>query len=272
MEVQIETQTLDELRKAPHLSYSAIRSYLICPMKFWHNYQAKTEPSHRPLALVLGSAIHESLAAYYAHVQGTGMKISPEELLSVFRDRMDAELDRSVPIKLPDDDDGTAMVDQGIDLLRMFWEQSDTPRVLAVEQPFAVPLYDPTTGEQFDFPLIGAMDLIIEDRGKPVVIEHKTAAKRYAQWQLDFEMQPSVYAYACEQIGFGKASLVYQMLIKSKKPALQLCKIKRNEKQVREMMETFSAIVKAIDSGNFWRNRSWACADCQYRYKCDEGA
>ena len=260
--------TLAELRKQPHVSYSQIRSYLMCPMKFWHNYTAKTEPSHRPLALVLGSAIHEALAAYYSHLQGTGQKITEAELLDVFRDRIDSELDRPIPIKLPDEDGG-AMLDQGVAMLRMFWAKADTPTVLAVEQAFSVPLYDPQTGDVFTAPLIGAMDLIVQGSERPMVVEHKTSSKRYATWQLELETQPSVYKYACQQIGMGDPDLMYQLLIKSKTPTLQHCRIQRTDAHIREMMDTFSAVIRAIDAGIFFKNRSWACADCQYAWLCD---
>jgi len=271
MEALNETPTLSELRKRPHLSYSAIKSYLMCPMKFWHNYEAQSEPSHRPLALVLGSAIHEGLAAYYAHIQGVGAKISAEELMDVFRDTIDREMDRPVPIKLPDDGDPGGMIDQGIDLLRMFWEQGDCPQVLAVEQPFAVPLYDPATGEVFEYPLIGAMDLIVQGTERPLVVEHKTSSKKYAGWQLALETQPTVYKYATQQIGLGNADVMYQVLVKTKTPSIQHCRIKRSEGHIREMMETFSQVVRAIDNNVFYKNRGWACADCQYAWLCEEG-
>jgi hypothetical protein len=37
------------------------------------------------------------------------------------------------------------------------------------------------------------------------------------------------------------------------------------------MMETFASVVRAVDAGIFYRNRSWACADCTYAYRCNEG-
>ena len=264
-----EQPSLADLRKQPHLSYSAIRSYLMCPMKFWHRYQAQSEPSHRPLALVLGSAIHESLAAYYSHIQGTGMKICADELMQVFRDTIDAELDKPIPIKLPDDGDPGAMLDQGVQMLRVFWEQADVPEVIAVEQPFAVPLYDPASGEQFSAPIVGAMDLVINHNGRPLIVEHKTSSRKYAGWQLALETQPSVYKYAAQQLGLGDAGLMYQILLKAKSPSVQHCRVKRTPAQITEMLETFSAIVKTIDAGHFWKNRSWACSDCQYSWLCD---
>lgn len=263
--------TLAELRKQPHVSYSAIRSYILCPQKFLHSYTLKTEPSHRPMVLVLGSAVHEALAAYYAHLQSTGTKITEAELLDVFRDRIDREWDAPVPIRLDDNEDAGAILDEGIGLLRMFWERADCPHVLAVEQPFAVPLYDPATGEVFDSPLIGAWDLLIQGGGRPMVVEHKTSSKKYAAWQLELETQPSVYKYAAQQIGYGDVDLMYQLLVKSKTPSMQHCRIERTDAHIREMMATFATIIRAVDAGIFYRNRSWACADCQFRYRCDSG-
>jgi len=264
--------TLAELRKQPHVSYSQIRSYLMCPMKFYHSYQAHTEPSHRPLALVLGSAIHEALAAYYGHLQNTGVKIDEAELLDVFRDRVDREWDAPVPIKI---DEGLAageLLDQGVGLLQMFHANADCPTVLGVEVPFSAPLYDPQTGEVFNAPLIGAMDLVVQGANRSMVVEHKTSAKRYAQWQLEFEVQPSCYAYAAQQVGMNEVDVQFQILVKSKTPSIQHCPIRRTNAQITEMLSTFCAVVRAVDAGHFFRNRSWACSDCQYRYRCDEGA
>jgi putative RecB family exonuclease len=261
--------TLAELRKAPHVSYSQIKAFLLCPMKFFHAYTAKTEPSHRPLALVLGSAIHEALAAYYTCLMTTGGKIDEGELLSVFRDRVDREWDAPIPLRLDEGLDAGELLDQGIGLLRVFHEKAGTPRVLAVEQPFAVPLFDPATGEVYHAPLIGGIDLILAGEDRPLVVEHKTSAKRYAAWQLEFETQPSVYAYAAQEIGFGQADLAFQILVKTRTPSVQLCPIERTDRHVNEMMTTFSAALRAIQAGIFFKNRSWACADCQFRYRCD---
>ena len=214
---------------------------------------------------MLGGAIHEALAAFYAHIKGTGTKITEAELLDVFRAKIDRELDAPIPIKLDDDSDGGDLIDQGVALLQMFWERADCPVVLAVEQAFSAPLFDPATGEVFHAPLIGAMDLVVQGPHGPLVVEHKTSSKRYAPWQLEFETQPSVYKYAAQQIGIGDVDLAYQLLIKSKTPTLQYCQIECHDGHIREMLATFPAIVRAVDAGVFYKNRSWACADCQFR-------
>ena len=270
--MQLETQPLSILRESLHVSYSQIRSFMICPAKYAHNYILGTEPSHRPVNMVLGGAVHHSLANHYDHIMEKGTKPEEEALLSWFRDRWDEEMDRPIPVLFDEKKDEGAILDAGIDLLRTFHAKSDVPVVQAVEQPFSIDLVDPTTGEIMEPRLVGAMDLIVEEDGRPVVIEHKTAAKRYAQWQLDFEMQPAIYAHAAREIGIGEVGLRYQLLIKTKSPSLQLCNVERREKDITEALETTCDVLRAIEAGIFWRNRSWACADCPFAYLCNGGA
>ncbi len=199
-----------------------------------------------------------------------GEKIGQGDFIDMFREKIDEELDRPVPILFDDGDDG-AMVDQGVALLRMFHEKADTPAVLAVEQAFSIDLYDPLSGEMREEKLVGAMDLVIQGAKLPVIVEHKTASKRYASWQLATEVQPSVYVHAAREIGIGEADVRYQLLIKSKVPALQQCPIHRSVAQVNEALETFCTVLRAIEAEVFFKNRSWACADCTFAYRCNEG-
>ena len=267
----MEAQSLESLRQGLHVSYSQIKGYMICPAKYEYGYVLGTEPSHRPVNMILGGAVHSALANHYDHIMEKGVKPETDALVAWFRDRWDQEMERPVPVVFDEEKDEGAVLDSGIALLRIFHEKSDVPVVQAVEQPFSVDLVDPVTGEIMEPRLVGAMDLIVEENGKPVVVEHKTAAKRYSQWQLDYEMQPAIYAHACREIGIGEVGLRYQLLIKTKTPALQLCDIQRGEKEITEALETVCGVLRAIEGGHFYRNRSWACADCQFAYKCNGG-
>ena len=51
--------SLDELRKRPHLSVSALKTYLSCPRKYRLHYVERAPASHRSIALVFGHAWHE---------------------------------------------------------------------------------------------------------------------------------------------------------------------------------------------------------------------
>ena len=62
-----------------HVSVSSLTTYLRCPRLFEFRYITRTPPSHRPVNLVFGSAVHSALAAFYErHSDGT--EIGGDEL------------------------------------------------------------------------------------------------------------------------------------------------------------------------------------------------
>ena len=77
-------QVLRALRDAPHTSISAIKSYLICPQKHFHRYLLDSEPAHRSVNLVLGSAVHEAIAAFYDHLAVREEEPPVSDLLDAF--------------------------------------------------------------------------------------------------------------------------------------------------------------------------------------------
>ena len=266
-----QTVPLAVMREHLHVSYSQIRTFLICPARHQHQYLLGTEPSHRPVALVFGGAIHAALAAFYGHVKAKGEAMPLEALQDAFRGRWETEMDRPVPIVFDEKKDAGAIVDQGVDMLRVFHEQADTPEVVAVEQPFSVDLTDPVTGEVMDLRLVGAFDLVTMEGDRPVIVEHKTAARRYSADQLAYDLQPSVYAYAAKEMGIGEVGLKYQVLVKTRTPAIEICGIQRTPTHIREMLMTVNDVLRAIEADVFYRNRGWACGDCPFAYRCNAG-
>lgn len=265
------TNSLAKLRQGLHISYSQVRTYLLCPAKYEHNYILGTEPSHRPINLVLGSGVHHALAAYYSHVQGSGQRMAQDKLLAVFRDRWEEEMNRPIPTLFDEKKDEGAILDIGIALLRIFHEKSEVPSVEAVEIPFSVDLVDPATGEVIDMKLVGAFDLVTNGASRPMIWEHKTAARKYSPEQLAYDLQPSLYSYAAKELGMDNPDLRYQLLIKTKTPAIQVYNVERTDAHITEALETTCTVLKAVEAGIFFKQRGWACADCQFKYKCDEG-
>jgi len=70
-------------------------------------------------------------------------------------------------------------------MLKRFCDDGFVPdKVIAVEQPFSVEIHDPETGVIQEEALVGAIDLVAEHEGRTVIVEHKTAARRFAQGRL----------------------------------------------------------------------------------------
>lgn len=69
---------------------------------------------------------------------------------------------------------------QAAGLVTMYLQQMadahDIP--IAVETSLERPLIDPTSGEDLGIPLLGVLDLILDDRDGPLICDFKTAANQ----------------------------------------------------------------------------------------------
>jgi hypothetical protein len=128
------------------------------------------------------------------------------------------------PLRFGEKDTKASLLDLGTRMLAVLCEQHDpTTRVLAVEQPFAVPLIDPETGEVLDRDLVGSLDRLERDlEGCLVVVDLKTAARRYTNLDVEASLQLSVYSYATMMNGLGDQEdlrLRFDVLTKTKTPS-----------------------------------------------------
>ena len=262
---------LEKLRQRLHVSVSQVNTYLLCPEKYKHSYVVGTSPSHRPAALSFGSAVHHALATFYGFLKAHNKRPSTGRIQAAFSDRWDVELRDSLPIQYKSGEDAGKVKDMGVAMLKEFCEDGFVPdSVVAVEQPFSVALPDPETGVILEEALVGAIDLVAEHEGRTVIVEHKTAARKYAQDRLQYDLQPTAYQFAARELGIRSPGLAFQVLLKTKSPQVEFSTVTRTKEQEKEMLSTYTQVLRAIAQGIFWKNRAWMCADCQFKYRCAE--
>ncbi len=157
--------TLADLRALPHTSISQVRTFLLCPRKYFLHYIARSPPAWRPLALIFGSAWHESIAAHLIE------PMSVDALQAHLRDGLVRGIQSDGPPVLFEEDaqDEGQVIDLSLRMLASFLARVPRPaKVLAVEVPFALELAHPATGEVLDVPLVGAIDALVDDGGATV--------------------------------------------------------------------------------------------------------
>ena len=226
------------------------------------------------MPLAFGVAIHAALAAHYDGIRLTGSPPSNEEVLQVFRDAWAAAAEGPIPLQASNDDEedtGEAHVDKGVHMLTAFRIHAAAAGpvvVKSVEQRFSVPLFHPTTGELLEERLSGVMDLVVEEDGRNVVIDHKSAAKRFATDQLRYDFQLTAYQLAARELDLGEVGLRYQVITKTKKPAIYIDEIRRDEQDEADFLNLAVGVLRAIDAGVSYPVRSWACRSCPYQAAC----
>ena len=140
--------------------------------------------------------------------------------------------------------------------------------VEGVEVPFVVALHDPDTGEVLDEQLVGTMDLVLRHGDHRVVVEHKTAARKWSDDQLAFDLQPTGYKFAAQQVGMGDVGLRLQVVTKTKVPVVQVADVERGPRDEDDFLRTAVGVLRAVDAGVAYPVRGWACKGCPFAHAC----
>ena len=257
-------QQLQQLRSRPHLSASQLKTFQLCPRKYFLAYVDRVEPAFRPVAFAFGTAWHHTVGRWLL-----GEAAEPA-LADHFRLTLHDELSRDGPPVLFDDgEDEVSLAALGDRMLRAFVGDVPPPEhVLEVELPFSMDLADSTTGDVLPVPLIGAVDAVVIEGGRPAIWELKTAKRKWSANQLEFDMQATVYHLAAAQSDYSDATVKMVVTTKSSKPAVQVAALRRGPGDARDVVATAKSLLRAVEAGVDHPVRGWQCRTCQYAGHC----
>jgi hypothetical protein len=240
-----------------------VRAFLACAKRDRRRNVLGARPEPRSVNLVLGSAVHEALAAYYQTLKA-GREPDGAAVLATYGKAFGRGVLGDPPVLL-DEDETLADVKQGGEaLVQAFLSGVERPdRVLAVEAPFHADIIDPETGEVLEEQLTGYLDAVVQDGERTIVLEHKAAARAWSQDQLDFDLQVSLY-----QGVTGAEAVRLQVLTKTKVPKMLAHELVRTEREQQEAVGVVCQVLKAIRAGAFWPALGWSCKECEFRNRC----
>src|SRR5262245_10248975 len=146
-----------ETRRRGYVSFTQLDEYLRCPLRYSFVYVHHLEPDFVPASRALGSGIHAA-AAYFFHGAVQGGPSSVEDVQGHFEALWNVET-RAQLLRYGERETRESLRDLALRMLAVFHREFD-PRtqVLAVEDPFRVPLVDLETGEVLDRDLVGTVD------------------------------------------------------------------------------------------------------------------
>ena len=263
--------TLAELRRSPHWSASALNAILnICSLQWAFRSLWKTPPAFTPAALAFGSVFHA--ACSFAFRAGlVGGDPAPATVLELFGDLLSQECRSSeVPVRFRDGDSVDAMIPQGQAMLSALLADpvSRSGRVVAVGEAFSVPL--PDIGGGGSRPLIGEYDLVIEDDQGVIVVDWKTAARRWPEGKADSDLQATCYLYARSMSDPEReARFRFDIVTKAARPAVVHLETTRDEDRFRRLEALVGGVEALVRAEAFLPSeQSFACSDCPYGEAC----
>jgi len=275
MSVAINQHSGKDFGQEPHISYSQLTNFLICPQRYRYQYVLEAEWERKSAALPFGSAIHRAVENYYRALQESGEVLSAETLFDIFEKVLEQEvLNSEVEIVFKDGENLDTLKQQGAELLKVFTSEIKPQKIVGVEVPFSVKVPDLLNRGFLPVRLVGFFDLVEADSdGVYVVVELKTSAMRFSEVKLKHDLQSTVYSYAMAQMGLatsdnGSTLVRYDVLLKQKQVSFERYYVSRTLEEHQRLVQLLNQVVKAVDLGVFYRLNGWQCGECQFLRRC----
>ena len=204
-----------------YISPSRLNTWLRCPLAFKLRYidGVRSPPSK---SMFVGKMVHSGLECFYRHKQ-VGVKLPVGDVVQ----RMDAcwePLAVEDGIAFKDTTEEAKLRTQSASLVTAYLAQlpADEPAPTTVETKLEVQLVDPFTGEDLGIPLLGVVDLVVNNNEGPIVCDFKTSARSGSPVEIMHEVQLTAYAYLFRQLADElEAGLEIRSLIKTKVPKIE---------------------------------------------------
>jgi putative RecB family exonuclease len=249
-----------------YISPSRLNLWLKCPLAFRLRYVDRIRLPPTP-ALFLGTRVHDALELFYRHRQ-LGVALPVEAALQRIADTWEEAVEADA-MRFDSVAAEQALKEQAAGLVRLYLTQlADSDEIpLAVETTLQEPLVDPFGGEDLGIPLLGVLDLILDDRDGPVICDFKTAAKSAAPFEVTHEIQLSCYSYLYRWAsGRDEGGLEIRSLIKTKTPKLDFHLYEpRSPRHFRRLFAAIRSYLDDLDSGTFVFRPGLGCGMCEYR-------
>jgi len=252
-----------DLEVPPTTSASQLVSYAMCPRKYAAQYVYGVEPEFTSLPLVLGSVVHSGIEWWFGE-RLEGRSPTMDEALEVVRADIAAAIS-GVNVRWKDTTPDELEA-QAKDLVRIYLEEKGDLPVASMEVAFSIDLESPTVeGDFLPRPLKGYFDLVLGDHR---VIEIKTSSKAWPDSFLERHLQVGAYASVWNALHGGPSQVELHVIVKNKKPRLDVIEVERGEKNTSWWFGAARAIEEAILAGHFPPSPGPLCVECEYQRTC----
>ena len=258
---------LSELREGLHVSVSQVKTYLRCPRQYFFRYVVAAEPEFVPRNLVLGSAVHEGLAAFYRSVMETSESPEQDVGLAALHATLEAAKKNRVPLEEGEDDLEAVGTGAASGLLRNRLPGPAGRR--RCRGSIRHRNHDPVTGEVLEERLGGRVG-----PGRPGRREARRGRAQNGGQEVEPRIKSSTTS-SCRptswwrgKLGLGDVGLRLQILTKTRKPAMVVENTERGDRDIQDFMATVVGVLRAVDAGVFYPVRTSMCGGCAFQRRC----
>jgi putative RecB family exonuclease len=246
-----------------YLSYSAVRTFQSCPLKYRFRYLDGLPEACTFSSLVFGSVIHAAIETYFQARLLEDPLPDLEALMASYRQYWQAN--QTVPIQFGATDSPESLEQLAQRMLAKFLASDlvqPEGRIIGIEEELRGELVPGVPD------LLGRVDLILETDEHVIIQDFKTARSAWSPDQADESSeQLLLYGDLIRQLVPGKdLKLRFAIITKAKEPKVQVIDAKFDAERLDRTKQMFKTVWSAIQAGNFYPSPSpMTCTNCGYR-------
>lgn len=241
-----------------HLSVSQVKTYLICPLKYFYRYIQRL-PAPKSPELSLGIAVHSALAVNFTQKIRSGEDLPLSVVTDAFSDAWKAEVPE---IDFRAGEKSGKIQDEGIRIVGNFHATvAPTVQPKEVEERFELAF------ENVPYTFVGRKDLVdINDR----IRDYKVTKRAPTPAQVAQDIQLTAYSLAHRLTHPGPESgLQLDVMVRTKQPKVLHLPATRTPKDHARFLKLLGHVAKGIQAALFYPNPNFTCPSCPFRKQCD---
>lgn len=250
-----------------YLSYSAVRTFQGCPLKYRFRYIDGLPEDGVASSLVFGSAIHAAVEFYFTQQLAGEVEPDLNGLLAVYQQRWRDRSQQEVRFNKSETADSLhSLADRMLEAFLASDLTKQKGRIVGIEEELRGEL----SPELPD--LLGRVDLLLETDDSVIVLDFKTSRSSWSDQQAeDQSEQLLLYADLVRKLIPGKQlRLQFAVITKAKSPKVQLLEASFDESKLNRTKRVFESVWSAISAGHFYpAPNPMQCSGCGYRSQCD---
>jgi putative RecB family exonuclease len=250
-----------------YVSWSAINTYLQCPLRYKFRYVDQLPEEFLNGTLVFGQAIHAALEAYFRFHLTTGHQLGLDPLLAAYHEHwgsVDPALVRYGA------SDSLASFGQLAERMLSVFLTHDLSRpagaIVSIEDEWRAPLIDGVPD------VLAKLDLVIDAGDAVVVSDFKTSRSRWSAADAETAAgQLLLYGELVRREVARPVRLQFAVLTKTKQPELQIHAVASDAARVDRQQAMVRRVWRSIQGGHFYPHPSaMNCPTCPFQAACAE--
>jgi putative RecB family exonuclease len=249
-----------------YLSFSAIRLYQTCPLKWYYRYALGLPEEVVSSSLIFGGSLHRAIEHHFRELLVGNPPPSGDALMAEFWEGWKERDLEQVRFGKSEDRESLGLLAER--MLAAF-QQSEVAKpagqILAIEEELRGPIVAGCPD------VLGRVDLIVDTGDALIVSDWKSARSRWSQEQAeDAAEQLILYSELAKDFAPGKpVMLEFVILTKTKDVAIDRHLMPIAPAQVVRTKRVVEKVWQAIEAGCFYPAPSALnCPGCPYREQC----